>query len=184
MPLELIQTLSKVGPGDTVLLAAGNYGALNLSTKFGGEVTIRSANPSNPAVFTSLDLDGASNLTFDGVKFDLASGSAGSFTPFSVDRSSNVTIRNADFDGQLVGGFGVKQGLMVTKSSNITVENSEFSDFYYGAGFNEVTNLKFTGNELTGMAFDGTRFAQIVDGLSPATTFTTCGPPRTAGIVT
>ena len=153
-------------------MAPGNYGTLKLDAatasaafaRFGGEVTIRSADANRPAVLTSLDLDNVSNLTLDGVKFDLVAGSAGGFNPFSVNRSSKVTIRNGEFDGQLVDGYGVNQGLQVKHSTDITVENSKFSNFYYGAGFDEVSNLKFVGNELTGMAFDGTRFAQIVGG--------------------
>ena len=169
---QLIGALSQAKAGDQVLMAAGNYGTLKLDgatasaafARFGGEVTIRSADANRPAVLTSLDLDNVSNLTFDGVKFDLVAGSAGGFNPFSVNRSSKVTIRNGEFDGQLVDGYGVNQGLQVKKSTDITVENSTFSNFYYGAGFDEVSNLKFVGNELTGMAFDGTRFAQIVGG--------------------
>ena len=65
---QLLGALSNAHAGDTILLASGNYGALNLNgavssqafARFGGEVTIKSAHADNPAVLTSLDFDSVS----------------------------------------------------------------------------------------------------------------------------
>ena len=170
---QLMAALSKAAAGDTIALAPGNYGGLALNgalmgqafAKFSGEVTITSADPTKKANFSSFDLDHVSNLTFDGVKFDAVSSSSGGFYPFRMDKSSNIKIENSIFDGVIQDGFGIKQGLRVSLSENITVTNNEFFNFYYGAGFAEVTGLAVSKNDFHHIAFDATQFNQIVDGL-------------------
>ena len=130
---QLMSALTAARAGDTISLAAGDYGTLKLDgltqkfAKYAGEVTITSANPKNPAVFTSIDIDNVRNVTFDGVKFDAMSRSDGNNRPFTVNTSDSVTIRNSIFDGQLdVNGLGTKDGLRIAKSSNITFENKTY----------------------------------------------------------
>ena len=73
---ELLSALASATAGTTILLSAGDYGDLNLYVaaqpwvQFAGGVTIKSADPTHPASFSSVELDGVQNLTFDGVKFD------------------------------------------------------------------------------------------------------------------
>lgn len=170
---QLASALSRAQAGDTISLAAGDYGTLALNgalksqafAKFDGTVTIKSADADHPAVFTSVNLSNAANITFDSVKFDLVASSAGNFTPFKVDDSAGITFRDSVFDGALVNGLGEKQGLLVTNSKNITVEGSEFFHFWYGAGFHDVENLTFKDNNLHDMAYDATRFSNIAVGL-------------------
>ena len=126
---QLLTALSNARAGDTISLSSGNYGALKLnelvrSLPSSGEVTITSANSKKPAVFTSLDLDNVTNLTFDGVKFDAVAGSAGGFNPFSAEKVDGLTIRNSVFDGHLVNGVGTEQGFWAKNSSNVTFENN------------------------------------------------------------
>ena len=58
----------------------------------------------------------------------------------TITQSRGITINNSDFDGHQIGG--VQNGLSVTNSSDIQISNSEFADFYYGAGFRIVDNLR------------------------------------------
>ena len=133
---QLLTALSNARAGDTISLSSGNYGALKLNglvqkfAKYAGEVTITSADSKKPAVFTSLDLDNVTNLTFDGVKFDAVAGSAGGFNPFSAEKVDGLTIRNSVFDGHLVNGVGTEQGFWAKNSSNVTFENNEVFNFY------------------------------------------------------
>jgi hypothetical protein len=71
---ELQSALAGATGGETILLAAGDYGKLQLTdgkTKFDvthsaeAPVTIRSADADNPAVFTGLDLRNTSGFTFE-----------------------------------------------------------------------------------------------------------------------
>lgn len=90
---QLASALLAAKAGDTISLAAGDYGTLALNgaltsqafAKFDGPVTIKSADVDHPATFTSVNLSNVSNLAFEGVKFDLVTSSAGNFTPFKVD---------------------------------------------------------------------------------------------------
>lgn len=185
---QLASALLAAKAGDTISLAAGDYGTLALNgaltsqafAKFDGPVTIKSADVDHPATFTSVNLSNVSNLAFEGVKFDLVTSSAGNFTPFKVDNSSNIAFRNASFDGALVEGLGEKQGLLVTDSKNITVEGSEFFNFWYGAGFHDVENLTFRGNNLHDMAYDATRFSNIAVGLIEDNRYSAMKNPQAA----
>ena len=52
---QLSAALSSAHAGDTILLAGGNYGDFSISNlSFSSQVTIESADPTNPAVFRSL----------------------------------------------------------------------------------------------------------------------------------
>jgi hypothetical protein len=61
---ELTQALATATGGETIMLAAGNYGRLVMidSTRanfdFASNVTIRSEDPGSPAVVTGLDMRG------------------------------------------------------------------------------------------------------------------------------
>ncbi|MHC0055483.1 right-handed parallel beta-helix repeat-containing protein, partial [Actibacterium sp. D379-3] len=73
---ELVEALDNATGGETLLLEGGDYGALKLNEytgvdlSFPDTVTIASADPSDPAVFSSVYIRGATNLTFDGILFD------------------------------------------------------------------------------------------------------------------
>ena len=88
----LYDALSKATGGETIKLAAGNYGDFNLSAKsgfditFASNVTITSADPAHAASFSGMDLRGVANLTLDKVVFDykFAAGDKIYERPFSV----------------------------------------------------------------------------------------------------
>jgi parallel beta-helix repeat protein len=165
---ELKSALSGATGGETILLQGGDYGKLGLSSMdFPSTVTIASANPEDPAVFSGLSLKNVSDLTFDGVVFDYAFSpdDASTFRPFNIEKSDNVTIRNSTFDGDLADGrsaiddgYGAGFGLSVRNGSNITVENNEFYSFYRGAVFTDISGLTVSGNDLHGMSSDGMDF--------------------------
>src|SRR6056297_257818 len=161
---ELLSALSSATGGDTIELAEGSYGSLSLidgttdfSVDFDAPVTIRSADPETPASFSWMHLRGVSNLTFDGLRFDsVFTGAEIWSAPFKVHHSSDVTIRNSVFEGELASntgdatadGFATGVGLSVGSSSNITIENSEFSTWWIGTTIGGSTNVEFTGNDI------------------------------------
>jgi hypothetical protein len=168
---ELKSALSGATGGETILLQGGDYGKLALSSvDFPSTVTIASADPDNPAVFSGLSLKNVSDLTFDGVLFDytFSVDDATWFRPFSIEKSDNVTIRNSTFDGDLAegrsaidDGYGAGYGLGVRGGSNITVENNEFYNFNRGAVFSDISGLTVSSNDLHGMSSDGMDFVQV-----------------------
>ncbi len=175
---ELLSTLAKATGGETILLAAGDYGELNLYdgaqsfVKFASEVTIKSADPEDPAVFSNMRLNGVENLSFDSVKFDYTAedGAAGYYKPFLVSQSSGIKITNCEFDGDNASGvsdvddgFGTGYGLVVNTSSNIVVEDNEIHGFMRGAVFNSVTDLDVSGNDVYDLRSDGFDFSEVTN---------------------
>ena len=172
----LIEALSEARGGETIALRGGDYGDLALydgkgiDLSFDRTVTLVSADADNRAVFTGLDLRGATNLTFDGVVFDYTYAAEDELysRPFQVVNGQNVTIRNSEFDGDLAegrgpasDGLGFAIGLSVTGGQGIAVENNSFQDFYRGMVVRDVRDVTVTGNEMSQLRMDGMNFAQV-----------------------
>ncbi|NOE20728.1 hypothetical protein GS634_21570, partial [Ruegeria atlantica] len=168
---ELNQALSQVTGGETILLAAGNYGKLSLNGKqFSSNVTIKSADPNASASFSEVHLNGASNVTFDTIKFDYtySSGDYHFQNKFSVTNSSNITFQNSNFDGDFASGTGTSAdgtgygtGLMISGSNNIDVINTEFSKWWKGAIALNSDGVSFTGNDVHSIRSDGLVFDNV-----------------------
>jgi PKD repeat protein len=125
-------------------------------------VTIKSLDPSHPAIFTGVSLYNASNISFDSVKFNYASASGASLsaTPFQVINSSHIAFDNSTFAGDLAHGvsgaavgLGTGQGLWVRGSTDVAVANNNFINWWRAASFNTDSGLTVTNNDMHG-AFD------------------------------
>src|SRR5262249_13971181 len=130
---ELMSALATATGGETILLKAGNYGNLSLDNvhnpfvnNYVSRIMIKSANPDDLAVFTSVQLTGVKNVTFDSVRFDYsaAAGAPDWTRPFAVDSCSGITVANSVFDGDLdytysTAGTGAGTGLFVSNSQNV-----------------------------------------------------------------
>src|SRR6056297_3212701 len=111
---ELMNALGSATGGDTIELAGGEYGALTLNHQtdfdftYDSAVTIVSADTENPAAFASMNMVGASNIVFNAIQFDYTyqAGDALWEKPFSISDSSNITIKNSVFDGDVASGTG------------------------------------------------------------------------------
>jgi len=173
---ELFRALQDASGGETIYLAAGNYGTLDLYdarhafTKFDSEVTIQSADLEDPGVFNSLRLRGVENLTFESVTFDYeaSAGAEDWISPFRIENSSNIKIANSIFDGDLAegvndvfDGHGTGHGLSVSGSSNIVIDGNEFFDFKRAAVFGGVDGLEITGNDIHDIRSDGLNFSTV-----------------------
>lgn len=161
---QLTAALNNAHGGDTIRLAAGNYGSLDLNgiqnnnLRYSSDVTITSADANNEAVFNSASIRYVTNLKFDNVDFSMT-GSGANNSLIWVDNSSGITVTNAMLDGYRVGG--IQNGFRASNSSDVELSNSELADFYYGAAISRTNNLRVTGNNVHDMDFDGMRFAQV-----------------------
>ena len=86
----LVSALTKAGAGDVIELEAGDYGDVILKGRHlpqlakDGVVTVKSADPGNPAIFSTMMLRDAANVTFDGIHFDYTASAehALTYSPF------------------------------------------------------------------------------------------------------
>lgn len=173
---ELDAALLSATGGEEIILAPGDYGDLSMITKgrddfqFAETVTIRSDDPSNPAVFSSIDVRDAANVTFDGVTFDyeFENGDQIFSRPFNIMSSENVTIRNSTFDGDVAegvseadDGYGFAIGLSVRASQGVVLENNEFHTFHRGISVSDSQDIVVTDNEVHSIRMDGMNFAEV-----------------------
>ena len=164
---ELSAALKGARGGETFLLASGNYGALTVRTAFRKPVTLRSANAKAPACFTELQLNGAENITLDGVVFDYAysAGDRDAANRFSIQKSHNVIISNSMFDGDHKAGLGHGRGLRIRDSSSVNVAGNVFRKWWKAVTGAHSTRVTLQKNEFYDIRSDGMGFSGI-DGLT------------------
>ncbi|MBN2905815.1 MAG: right-handed parallel beta-helix repeat-containing protein, partial [Rhodobacteraceae bacterium] len=168
---ELKDALAQATGGDTIKLAAGDYGRLQLdsktdfNTQYSSAVTITSDDPDDPASFSSMKLGQVSNITFDGILFDydFSAGDTKYTRTFEITKSDNVTIKNSVFLGDVNADddLGTAQGLNVSGSSSITLENNEFSTWHRALIVTDSSDLTVTGNDVHSCRSDGMDFAAV-----------------------
>ena len=97
---ELQSALSQATGGDTILLEAGSYGTLDLSNmQFTSYVTLRSADPENEAVVSSVKLDNASFIRIDDLHVSYPGNGATGAKIVSIENSNHVQIINSEING-------------------------------------------------------------------------------------
>ena len=131
---QLKSAISSAKGGDVIRLAAGNYGTLDVTKKFSGNVTITSAG-STKAKFSAGNIREAANLTVDKVKFEGGG--------LKVIKTSNVKITGSEF-------LNINDGAYFSRSSGLTVANNSFTGMKHDAmRFAGVTNTVISGNKYT-----------------------------------
>ncbi len=154
---DLRHAIDQAHEGDTLILAGGSYGALSLGNNGSlvPRLTIRVADPSQPAVFTGLELNEVTGLSLDGLTFDYRAGPQNGATdhPFTLKGCTEIAIRNTIFLGNinpeepsLSDSFGV--GLWMQNCSAIRLRNNSISHFDRGVVGASLQNLVLYENNL------------------------------------
>ena len=168
---ELNQALASATGGETILLAAGDYGALNVNgMQYASDVTIKSADPNAMASFSTASLYNSSHITFDTIKFDynFASGDKYYNSPFKVESSNNITFANSLFDGDTAhstgtaaDGLGISKGLFVNGSSDINVVGTEFHSWWTALSVINGQDVHIAGNNIHDIRSDGIKLNNL-----------------------
>ena len=198
---ELTKALDAATGGETILLEPGDYGDLQISPKslknshgvYDSTVTIRSANPDEPAVFSSVGIAGGQNIHFADLEFELSPTEetttrtrlfdVGRWSPADRD-SANITVENSKFTGQPVpegmggdpndpedvaahGGNvdGMSTGIAFSArgGENISFVGNEIDGFHRGAVFTQIDNLDVSDNYVHDLRSDGFDFAEVTN---------------------
>ncbi len=175
----LTYALAHATGGETIQLAAGDYGKLALNpysgfnVAFPSNVTITSADPLHPASFSGLDLRSVANLTIDSVvcNYKFTPGDPLYTAPFSVTGGANIAITDSTFNGDVASGmtsvdngFPTGIGLSVRGVTGVTLAGNDVSSFYRGVAVSTSNNVNVTGNDVHGIRMDGMDFCQIQGG--------------------
>lgn len=150
---ELTAALSQASGNDVIELAPGHYGDLNFGKlSYDSTVTVRSANPDDPAVFNTINVLEVTNLTFDSIFVDFVpdettvewSGAV------KISLSSGITIENSVIEGgpsvrgvspdaepgtqwaEGILGEPIGRGVLLYESSDVVIQNNDISNFTKG----------------------------------------------------
>ena len=172
-PAELKVAFANVKTGGEIALAPGAYGAVELrklNLPDGQRLTLRSADPTNPARFSGILLQKMRNLTIENVVFDYTfkAGDKLFLRPFQIIKSENITIRGVHFDGDLArgrgpvdNGFPTAFGLGVTGSRNIVVQGNKIHGFHRGLVVSQSRGVTIKDNNVYHIRSDGMNFADV-----------------------
>jgi Ca2+-binding RTX toxin-like protein len=154
---ELLAAAKLAQPGDEIRLAAGQYSGVALKGILpAGNVTITSADPANPAVFSDLMVSGSSNLTIANVKMLVPSNSF-TWYHFQILSSSNIKVVDTVFDGPGMTPVQSTTGLIVRNSTNVSVDSSEFKNLVFGVAFFDNKGVSVTNSVFHDIRTDGIR---------------------------
>jgi hypothetical protein len=153
---ELNAALKTAKSGDVISLAPGNYGNVRVKNlAFAGEVVVQSADPSQKAVLTGLNVTDSSGLTFRGLEFSVGGQAIYPIRFTGVDR---VIVDQAWVHGTLNGDPGDDTAaLLVRESRHFAVTNSEFEQLWHGISFLDGEHYTFSGNTFRELRTDGIR---------------------------
>jgi len=169
---ELRSALASASPGETILIAGGNYGDLSLAPawqfNFSGNVTLAAADPNDPPVFDSIYMRGVSDITLQNleVKMVAKQSSVQWDSAILMENSSNIIIDNVNMVGanaingipessipgtvsdpsKNVLGQPFGTGVTANNSSNITVQNSEITNFFGGISLSQANGVNILDN--------------------------------------
>lgn len=164
---QLLDAIARAGSGDQILLGPGAYGDVDISRKvFDVDVTISSANPNNPAVFSSLNITESSGIKFDRIDVDFVPN-ASTLSHFSAVRifaSSDIAISNSEIEGGPavngvpqsatvlddtgnVIGLPTGRGLTIDASTDVVIDAVNIHQFGKGVVLNDVAGVSVVNSE-------------------------------------
>lgn len=155
---ELVAALKAASDGDTILLAAGSYGKVDISNiKFADGVSIASKDPTNQAVISTLNVTGSQGLNFSNIEFS-TEGSTKMGGLFSVVNSKDIEFKNVYVHGTLDGNpQNDVDGFRLLNSQNVKIIDSEFEQLRIAIGHRDSDGMVISGNHIHDIRMDGVR---------------------------
>jgi Ca2+-binding RTX toxin-like protein len=167
---ELMSALAGATAGETILLSAGDYGALRLSgLTHSSNVTIQSESVEQPAVFSSIDISSSSHLVIANVAVSFVPNEATMrWVPaIQITGSSDIAIDGSRITGGMavngvspeakagqldntgnVLGLPTGNAITISNSNHVSVSSNDISQFATGITVNNIDNLSVTNNNI------------------------------------
>lgn len=177
---ELQRALRNKRGGFTVTLAPGNYGSIWVrgtaeEPRFAQLVTIRSAEPCNPAIIQQLTVKGVSNLELQALHFENnffkkpreelfnKNGQLKNLDLLRTDNVSNITVRDSTFvgptfemdPGHYLNGYGYGFGWRGRDIRDVSFTNNDMTNLYKGMSVNKAAGLTIANNTIHDYRSDG-----------------------------
>ena len=181
---QLVVAAKAAGAGDTILLAAGDYGAVSLNNLHpAAMVTIRSADLAHEASFYAVGINVSNNLTVRDVVIShpLNPGDSLSVAAVTINKSSGITLANLQISGSLDGSsFNDGNGIIATSSDHLTIVGSTFRQLHGAVLAARVTDLVVAQNSVSEVR-EGFNLSDIHQGLFDRNYVTNMQPNYSAG---
>lgn len=167
---DFAAALASVPAGGVLSLPGGDWGTLALRGT--GPLVIRSADPSDPAVFSRMLVKDVEGLRLENLslKYDWSRDDKIRVRPFEIIESRDVTLSGLRIAGDVARagpatdrGFPWGIGLSIQYSRDVTLENSEITAFHRGIAVRGSDGVTILDNDIHGLRMDGLNFAAVQD---------------------
>ena len=168
--MDAYQLLSDQDGGGTILMEGGEYGSFTLSSNTDGEqpVVIKSADPSDPAQFTSFWLRYANEIRFENVYVNSTDTGVEGGQDLYIKDSTGIQFVDSVFiyDGDNAlkdAGAKADNGINIRDSDDILFEGNYLQGYFHALQVTNVTGTDIVGNEFTDIQGDGFRGGGLKD---------------------
>lgn len=167
---DLAAALASVPNGGILELPGGDWGTLHL--RGSGPSVIRSADPSDPAVFSEMFVKDVEGLRLENLllKYDWDREDPIWKKPFQIVQSSNVILVGLHVEGDIARegsdvdrGFPWAFGLSIQDSQDIILQGNEIFKFYRGLVLGNSDRIEVLSNNIHSIRMDGMNFAAVQD---------------------
>ncbi len=153
-PAELAKALPQAKGGTLIKLAPGDYGQLALRDRvFDAPVTITSADPNKPALFSRVILNRSVNITFS--KVEISSVPKPNDFIVRVADGSNITFDDVYIHGLIDGAVkDDRNAISVARSDSFTLSKSRLFEIAVGIRVRQSKNVTIRDNDISMIGVD------------------------------
>jgi len=177
---ELIAALRTVRGGDTVLLAAGDYGFSHIANiNPASLVTIRPVDAEAAVSFSRLNISRSSNLALQGfIVHNEPDGLVRTPAAMQINSATNVTLSGFTVQGSLNGSaHDDGHGIQINGGSNVAVLDSGFRQLHGAIVISRASNVIVAGNTITEVR-EGVNMSMVNGGLFERNLLTDVDPMK------
>lgn len=167
-PLATVGTalgLAAEGKAELILLAEGNYGALEITGKFPRKVTVlpdrdEQGRPVANVLFEKIAVNGAENIELRSLRFFVPDARTAKHCYVSVSKSRHVRLAGLRIVGEVNDDWAAKKsvGIGVGDSEDVTIEGGAIHHVQFGITISRVRNIRVSDVDVGPFREDGVRF--------------------------